>query len=445
MSTIDRLRRLTGEEKPEQKKGADDLRIGELRRRIEQIMERRPARQMSSVVSHARPEAGDLREIAEGEEISTPYGKIFVAFDRIPAGHFHGLRRIGEIARLDMRKAAILAGHSVISRYNCGSALFIDTETTGLSGGTGTLAFLVGLGWYEGEHFIIRQLFARDFAEERALLSFLTETAKDKSFLVSFNGRAFDVGLLATRFILNRMDDSLSPLPHIDLLYPSRRILGHRLENCRLSTLEEEVLGVRRRNDIPGSEIPQRYFDWLRTRDVRLMADVLEHNRLDVISMASLIVHLCDLLSFHRVPEEIEHSDVLAAARLCLERGEENHSMCLYEALARVNNKAAALEAKKQLSMIHKRAGRWAEAVRLWEEMIECDPSHVFTLTELAKWCEHRAGDLNRAARFVLRALDSIGSEYPLQRELLLHRLERLRRRIKKREGEMAYSSSFTY
>ena len=135
------------------------------------------------------------------------------------------------------------------------------------------------------------------FPKKSACLYFLLEIAREKSFLVTYNGKAFDVGLLSTRFILNRLPDGLTAMPNLDLLHPARRLFGHRLENNRLSTMEKDIIGFHRYGDIPGSEIPQRYFDWLRYRDPRLLADVFNHNRLDVISMAALSVHLAEILS----------------------------------------------------------------------------------------------------------------------------------------------------
>ena len=181
-------------------------------------------------------------------------------------------------------------------------------------GGTGTFPFLIGLGWFEAGSFVTCQLFARDFSEEGAMLRYLSELASGKQFLVTFNGRAYDLNLLATRFILNRCRDTLSAMPHIDLLHPSRRILAHRLENARLSTIETHVLGVERDGDVPGFEIPQRYFDWLRQRDGRLLEDVFTHNRLDVVSMASLLKYLTDLVEDSQEMEHSHHGDLLKLA-----------------------------------------------------------------------------------------------------------------------------------
>ena len=163
-----------------------------------------------------------------------------------------------------MTAVAFLAGADALKGLSMEDGLFLDTETTGLAGGTGTFPFLIGLGWFEEGSFITHQLFARDFSEEPAMLACLGELASRRKFLVTFNGKAYDLNLLATRFILNRSRDQLYGMPQIDLLHPSRRIYSHRLENVRLVTLEESVLGVRRGNDVPGYEIPQRYFDWLK-------------------------------------------------------------------------------------------------------------------------------------------------------------------------------------
>ena len=128
------------------------------------------------------------------------------------------------------------------------------------------------------------------------MLAHLSELASAKRFLVTFNGRAYDLNLLSSRYILNRKEDVLLGMPHIDLLHPSRRMFAHRLENARLLTIEAHVLGVRRADDVPGYEIPQRYFDWLRRRDGRLMEDVFRHNRFDIVSMASLRKYLRPVL-----------------------------------------------------------------------------------------------------------------------------------------------------
>ncbi|HQI26340.1 MAG TPA: ribonuclease H-like domain-containing protein, partial [Candidatus Paceibacterota bacterium] len=230
MSSIDKLKRLTGEKtmKPAAP-SAKQTQIDELRRRMDMILSRRPQAPTSAPKKEFWGETIALEKIVRGEEIENKHGRFFLASDIMPGNCRHGRRNICEALNLDMHAAGVLAGDNTLSNCRCEEGLFLDTETTGLSGGTGTMAFLIGLGWFEDGAFHIRQIFARDFSEERAALFYLTEIAAQKNFLVTFNGKAFDVNLLSTRFIMNRLKSDLVNLPHLDLLHPSRRILGHRL------------------------------------------------------------------------------------------------------------------------------------------------------------------------------------------------------------------------
>jgi uncharacterized protein YprB with RNaseH-like and TPR domain len=329
-----------------------------------------------------------------------------------------------------MTAAAMLANDPSIASFNASDALFLDTETTGLAGGTGTMAFLIGLGWFEDGQFHVRQILARDFGEEKAALSYLSEIAGQKKFLVTFNGKAFDVNLLATRFILNRLRSDLSSLPHLDLLHPSRRILGHRLENSRLATLEAEVLGVEREGDIPGWEIPQRYFDWLRHRDGRLLASIFEHNRLDVISMASLTAHLTEILTAQELIQNVHASDYLAAARLLLKRRDS----CGVEKILNMFNdrgcKEISAASKKDLSSLYKRTGRWQQAVQIWQELITTLPADYSTISEMAKWLEHHVRDYQQAKDLVEKVLNQTHDLSSEQKDSLLHRLKRVNTKL---------------
>ena len=227
MSSIDKLKRLTGEKttKPAAP-SAKQSQIDELRRRMDMILSRRPQQPAAAPKKDYPDGRMSLEKIVPGEEIENKHGKFFLASDILAGNCRHGRRNICEALNLDMRAAGVLAGDYTLSGCRCEEGLFLDTETTGLSGGTGTMAFLIGLGWFEEGAFHIRQIFARDFSEERAALSYLAEIAAQKKFLVTFNGKAFDVNLLSTRFILNRLKSDLVNLPHLDLLHPSRRILG---------------------------------------------------------------------------------------------------------------------------------------------------------------------------------------------------------------------------
>ncbi|MFA6314419.1 MAG: ribonuclease H-like domain-containing protein [Sterolibacterium sp.] len=168
--------------------------------------------------------------------------------------------------------------------------LFLDTETTGLAGGSGTLAFMIGIGRLQasGNGFNVRQYLICGFDPEGAMLDALAREVKDDDCLVSFNGKSYDLPLLATRYRLLGRTNPLNGLSHLDLLHPLRRIYGRQFSDCRLKTLEEQVLGHRRDNDLPGSEAPTAWLDWLKGRETSKLAEVARHNRGDVLAMAGL-------------------------------------------------------------------------------------------------------------------------------------------------------------
>ena len=173
--------------------------------------------------------------------------------------------------------------------------LFLDTETTGLSGGAGTVAFLVGAAWVEDEELVTEQYILGDHSDEPEMLLRLGELLKRFDTAVTFNGKTFDMPLLESRYTLCRLRDHWRELDQLDLLHPARRVWKLRLQSCRLAHLEERVLGVRRENDLPGSEAPERFFRYLQTGDFSLLEEVIAHNLQDVITLAVLLVKLAQL------------------------------------------------------------------------------------------------------------------------------------------------------
>jgi len=442
MSVLKRLQRLTGEGSAA---AGDETRAGEigaLRRRIDAVLARRPGSGPEKSFFAASGSGRPLEEVVDGEEIVTAAGRFFCAGGRWGSTHRHGACCLGDLAPLDMARVALLANDRALAGLDFTRGVFLDTETTGLAGGAGTLAFLIGLGWFEGAGFTVKQLFMRDHSEERAALSFLRELMADRQFLITFNGKAFDVNLLAGRFVLNRLVDPLTPLPHLDLLHAARRLLRHRLENVRLGTIEGEILGLEREGDVPGYEIPQRYFDWLRRRDGRLMEAVFHHNRLDIISMAALTAGLTGMLA---APEpagrRMPPRDLLAAARLLAQRGEEPGARRLLTEARRSPCPETVREAGRLLSLLHKRAGEWPQAVALWQEMLVPDGGNgrdIFPLVELAKWCEHREHDCRRALDLSRRALAMLTPGAPPEEKARLHH------RIARLEGRLARENRFS-
>ena len=433
MSVISRLQRLTGEKKVESGavRPGDEARVEQiraLRERIDAVLSRRPEGRKAAAQPPGRGRGVPLEELVPGAETANEAGFFFSVHHVATGSARHGERCIRDLAPLDMGRLAVLANDPALRELDYSRALFLDTETTGLAGGTGTVAFLIGLGWFDGDGFVTWQLFARDYAEERATLRCFQELLRGREFLVSFNGKAFDANLLATRFIMNRLPNPLSGLPHLDLLHPARRLLSHRLADRRLSALETSILGFEREGDIPGSEIPQRYFDWLRKRDGLLMADVFEHNRLDILSLAALAAHLVELIDPDTEKAGFHQGDRLAAARLFLARECHVDAIRLLDPLSGCACQETAREAARELSLLHKRQNRWPEAVSIWEEMLRRDGKDLFALVELAKWCEHRRHNFSRALALTLHACACANLLSPEQRTDLTRRRDRLER-----------------
>jgi uncharacterized protein YprB with RNaseH-like and TPR domain len=430
MSVITRLQRLTGEgDKEGGKSSGDGARAEEiraLRERIDAVLSRRPEGPRAEGPPAVR--GVPLEELVSGTETANEAGRFFCARRVAGGSSRHGRFCIRDLAPLDMGRIAVLANDPDLRGFDYRQALFLDTETTGLAGGTGTVAFLIGIGRFDEEAFVTEQLFARDYAEERATLLYLQELVRESRFLVSFNGKAFDANLLAARFIMNRLPDPLAGLPHLDLLHSARRLLSHRLADRRLGALEAAVLGFEREGDIPGSEIPQRYFDWLRRRDGRLMADVFEHNRLDILSLAALAAHLTELIDPEGESIRCHPGDRLAAARLFLARDRHDEAVRLLDPLTGCASPATAREASRELSLHHRRAGKWPAAVALWEEMVRRDEKDLFALVELAKWCEHKRRDFKRALE--LTELAGMGRLTPEERAGLARRRARLEKKL---------------
>ncbi len=300
------------------------------------------------------------------------------------------------------------------------SLLFFDTETTGLSGGAGTVAFLLGVGRLAEGRFRAVQLFLSDYPGEPDFLSRAAEYFTPDKICVSYNGRAFDSHLLRSRFIMNRIPFAFPP--QSDLLYPARRLWKSILESCSLSSIEEHVLSVRREGDIPGSMVPELYFRFLRDRDFDALSPVFSHNLQDVLSLAMLTVRMDSIFAD---PLSCTGMDRLSLALLLLSsRDPKGEGGLLLQRLASEGDVRAALT----LAGFRKRRGLWTEAVSLWEMLWEKDSNGEAGL-ELAKYYEHRAKDFTRAESLV-ETLLAKAPPAGIERVRLLHRLNRLRSKI---------------
>ncbi len=392
-----------------------------------------------------------LESLIDGEVIETDYGPTFIHTQRYAPDHIHGLRPLRELLDLPGSIAARLAGLPSPNERGVGGeefdlrkTVFIDTETTGLVGGTGTLAFVVGVGVFdEVDHFNVQQYFLRNPSEEPAMLLHLSDVLDQYDSVVSFNGRGFDMPLLQTRFTLARMRPKILTAPHLDLLPPARRVWKGRYESCSLSTLEYRVLQVQReQTDVSGALIPQMYFDYQRSGDASEMPRVMYHNALDILSMVSLSAHLIQLLA--RSTESIEDPiDLLALGKWAADRGEiDRAEIYLRQAIDRSDDLKIKNEARSRLSAIYKARDRRSEAIELWQELalhpssISLHPS-IDACIELAKHYEWHALDLKRAIKWTRRSL-KLTEDLPggiVREELsavIVHRLQRLESKIEK-------------
>jgi len=320
--------------------------------------------------------------------------------------------------------------------------LFVDLETTGLAGGAGTYAFLVGCGWFDGGVFRLRQFFLSEFGAERALLESVAQLAADAACVVTYNGKTFDLPVMETRFVLQRMQTPFADLPHVDMLHPARRLCRDDDVECRLSNLERLLCGHEREGDVPGFEIPSRYFRYVRSGDARPLEAVLEHNRLDVLSLAMLTARAAQLLDdgpqAAATPREAygmgriyERAGMTAEALESFSHaaGIERSEFQLHPQSAGDTTRAEALRA---FAVLCRRVRRYAQAADAWRRLLEmhpCPPALAREASEaLAVHHEHRARDLETARTFALRSL-------PLQsttarQEAIRYRLARLDRKI---------------
>lgn len=404
----------------------------------------------------------DLDRAAEalgGRRVSTRFGECLVVDRRYEADRWHGGIRIGDCELSDVDGLGLLdpglTGSAGLQACLPDSperatrqkprTVFIDLETTGLSGGAGTLAFLVGCGYFDLGAFQVRQFLLPSHSAERALLAAVADFFDAADLIVTYNGKTFDVPVMETRWSFHRMDLPLEGVPHFDMLHPARRLWKNRLADgyedagCRLSTLERILFDVQRVGDVPGVDIPSRFFGFVRSGDARPLEPVLEHNRIDLVSLAAVTAHAVRLAqSGHEACRD--GTEALALGRV-LERAEHlSRAEACYRRAAESPEAPVRAEALYRLAVRLRRARRFDDAAALWRELLDLtEPRHrrrgllgdlrKVAIEALAIHHEHRARDLAGARELALAFLEESGG----RTEEVRHRIARLDRKLARR------------
>ncbi|MDP3719124.1 MAG: ribonuclease H-like domain-containing protein [Acidobacteriota bacterium] len=461
MSTLDRLRGIVLGARP----AAVPVVSPELERsESDGFSHRLPGPAMAEAVALRTSRAASL---LGGIVVETAEGAVIVVDREYRANDRHGHRRIGDVIdtineEQDALATLARAWSTVAPGASAASAmvdrprvvlpsplLFLDLETTGLFTGAGTQAFLVGCAAIDGDSIRVRQFLMPGFEHERAVLAELTAWAAEHGALVTYNGKTFDVPLIETRFLFHRLPFPLAETPHLDMLHAARRLWRSRPitagpdpdeSSCSLSVLEKHLAGLHRVGDVPGFEIPSRYFQFVRDGDARPLEAVLEHNRLDLISLATVMARALTLVS--RGPlESANPHECFGLARLYERAAALEHAE---GALLRSIDLAKRIgtepevhgDALRRLAWIRRRSGRVHEAADTWRELASLPRCAAALRREakeaLAIYHEHRSRDLGTARSLVLDVLN----DDPMGRRKTEaeHRLQRLERKIAVRD-----------
>lgn len=396
-------------------------------------------------------------DILAGQWVESREGAVLIVDRYYAADRMHGRARVGDM--VDTLESGLDALHMLgrawpgrDPRPYTTKLCFFDLETTGLAGGAGTQAFLVGTAILEDGGIRVRQFLLPGFQHERALLAMLADWSGRAATLVTFNGRTFDVPLIETRYLLHRLTFPLADMAHLDMLHPARGLWKQRPtvagpalddDSCRLSVLERHLAGYHRIGDVPGFEIPSRYFRFIRSGDAHGLEAVLEHNRIDLLSLALVTARAIALIT--QGPHAAQHPrEALGLARLYERAGAADNAETSFAHAAALAGRAGRepevrAEALRRLAICRRRAGRMAEAAAAWHEIISLPgcPS-VFrreAREALAIHHEHRSRDLQTARTLVL---DVLAEGACLRtRNAAEYRLRRIERKLTAREQQL--------
>jgi uncharacterized protein YprB with RNaseH-like and TPR domain len=392
-----------------------------LRDRLQKLQDQRGL-QPATAIEPPQPDVAErmarngraTSRMSESEVAATLGGEVIssglVLIDRVfPLNFVHGDTTLDEVLNAPLH---LLDG----CEAQPNELLFLDTETTGLAGGTGTLPFLLGLSRIEGDALRVRQFFLTGFKGEKALLNEALPWYKDAAHLVSFNGKTFDLPLLVSRYRLARLRDPFTQLGHLDLLYPTRTAFANAWPDCRLQTAERRLLNFHRHDDLPGHLVPQVWFDFVRAGHFKQVPGILEHNRWDLVSLTTLAARMALLFARPDHPD----ADVLGIARSFRRKGEEEQA----HAHLSDRRKDLSVGGLLELAALHRRRGEWDAAVEIWHPLAAENCAEA--MERLAKYYEHVTKDYEEAMKLAERLL---------KREPSNHAHGRRRKRLNEKLG----------
>jgi uncharacterized protein YprB with RNaseH-like and TPR domain len=393
-----------------------------------------------------RPPGRRLSDYVPGREVPTPYGPCFSVRWEYDLDYHHGSFQLQKLLTLTGKEVETLTFDQCLSGFDFQRAAFVDVETSSLSGGVGTFAFLTGVAYLENDTLYVEQYLMRDFIEEPNLLHLLSERLRGFSYLVTYNGKCFDTSILSARYLLNRLNSPLGSIPHLDLLFPARRLWKRRFKDCSLTHLERALLDFQRVEDIPSHLIPHIYFDYLRDNDPEMLVPVFNHNRDDLISLVALTGTACELVQEDR-PFFLTHPvDLLSLGRHFYRAGQFQKTISILE---QIPDRELSSQVKEEYHFLlgdcYKRLSFWDRAERVWSAYLESGQTSCLHFhLELAKLYEHRIKDLSKAQQMTALALSSIenlsadwgGRLVSVCRTELLHRLNRIERKQLRRSSK---------
>ncbi|MBD3233280.1 MAG: hypothetical protein GF315_06105 [candidate division Zixibacteria bacterium] len=344
----------------------------------------------------------NLASALSGGIITNDMGSIIEVKSYLGDGESHGIFSSKILHQPDFKMFDVLFDLSAGQNPSPEQFIFVDTETTGLSGGAGTMAFLVGAGCWRNGCFEVSQFFCPDFDHEASMLSEFHSLLRNFKYLVTYNGKAFDIPLIENRSILNRIESTTSSLTHLDLLHPARQLYKPTHGDCSLTSLENAVLNFHRNNDIPGGMIPQAYFDFLQSRNPAVMKLALSHNRFDILSLAGLFFHSCS----SRICRQDSIESCFSLGRLYLKRKDDTSARSYFQIVTDCESESEAyFDSCLHLGAILKRNAEWDKAYKIYIQALNRGGDPAVFAVEAAKIAEHRMKNYKLALELAEQSL----------------------------------------